>query len=78
MIRTQNLAQILKGGFDVAIYDKVREACAEKKISVSFLEEKLGFSRGSIYKWDNNIPSVQKVKAVSDELEKSIEYFLEE
>lgn len=60
------------------IYSNVKKACGEKNISIMALEEKLGFSRGSICKWDKNVPSVAKLKAVSEELEKPMEYFLED
>lgn len=62
----------------MAIYDKVKEACAEKNISILALETELEFPRSSICKWNENIPSVTKVKAVAERLGKSIEYFLEE
>lgn len=61
----------------MAIYEKVKSACKEKNISVAELETSLGFARSSIYKWDTNIPSVEKVKAVAEKLEKPMEYFLE-
>lgn len=61
----------------MAIYEKVKSACKEKNISVAELEASLGFARSSIYKWDTNIPSVEKVKAVAKKLEKPMEYFLE-
>lgn len=61
----------------MAIYEKVKFACKEKGISVSELENDLGFSRSTVYKWDTNIPSVEKVKAVAEKLGKPIEYFLE-
>lgn len=60
----------------MAIYENVKKACAERGTSVFALESKLGFPRGSIYKWNKNIPGVDKVKAVADELEKPVEYFL--
>lgn len=59
------------------IYDNVKIACKEKGISISELEEKLGFPRGSIYKWNKHFPSVEKLKSVSEKLEKPMEYFLE-
>jgi transcriptional regulator with XRE-family HTH domain len=59
------------------IYKKVKDACSESDISVMELERQLGFSRGSILKWDDNIPSVERVKKVADRLNKPIEYFLE-
>ena len=61
----------------MAIYDKVKIACKENGVSVSALEDRLGFARGSIYKWNKNTPGVDKVKAVAGELKKTIEYFLE-
>lgn len=61
----------------MAIYDNVKAACKEAGISVSELEEKLGFARSSIYKWNKNCPSVEKLNLVSKELNKPIEYFLE-
>lgn len=58
------------------IYEKVKEACIEKGISVSALEQKLGFARSSICKWNTNTPGVDKVKAVAEALEKPMEYFV--
>ena len=58
------------------IYKKVQEACKEKGMSILSLETKLGYSRGSICKWDAHTPSIKKVKEVADELEKPIEYFI--
>lgn len=61
----------------MSIYKKVQDACAENNISVMALEEKLKFARGSIYKWDLNRPSIDRVYAVARELNKPMEYFVE-
>ena len=58
------------------IYKKVQEACKEAGVSVMELERQLGFSRGSIFKWDTNIPSVERVKLVADKLNKPIDFFI--
>lgn len=58
------------------MYSKVKELCKKHNISVSELENKLGFSRGSICKWDVNIPSINKVKAVADYFGASIDELL--
>ena len=50
----------------MSIYDNVKAACKEKGVSISNLESDLKFARGSIYKWNNNTPGVDKVKAVAD------------
>lgn len=48
------------------MYSKIKKLCKKHGISIVELEERLGFSRGSICKWDVNVPSVTKVKAVAD------------
>lgn len=60
----------------MSIYENVKNACSEKGITVTGLEKKLGFSRGSICKWDTHNPNVLKMSAVSKELGKPIDYFL--
>lgn len=61
----------------MSIYENVKLACKENGISISELEERLGFARSSIYKWNTSTPGVNKVKSVADYLKKPIEYFLE-
>lgn len=38
----------------MSIYENVKSACKESGISVLELEEKLGFARSSIYKWNTS------------------------
>lgn len=58
------------------IYDNVKIACKENGISVSELEKELNFARSSIYKWNRNRPSAEKLKKVAKRLNKPMEYFL--
>ncbi|MBO5208031.1 MAG: helix-turn-helix transcriptional regulator [Lachnospiraceae bacterium] len=62
----------------MSIYNKVKDACKEKGTTVNALEEKLNFARSSIYKWNVHNPSVDKLMAVAKELNKPIEYFLDD
>ena len=55
------------------IYENVKRLAKEKKTNVLAIEKRLGFSRGSIFKWDNSVPSVSKVAAVAKLLEVPIE-----
>lgn len=48
------------------MYSKIKELCKRNNISVSELESELEFSRGSLCKWNVNVPSITKVKAVAD------------
>ena len=61
----------------MGLYEKVQDACADKNMSVLALEEKMGFVRGTFYKWNTNKPSFERVIAVAKELDKPIEYFAE-
>ena len=48
------------------MYQKIQKICKEKGVSVNRLEKDLGFTRGSLYKWMEHTPSINKVKAVAD------------
>ncbi len=50
------------------IYNNVKKICDEKKVSITRMESDLGFSRGSICKWNSVDPGVSKVKKVADYL----------
>ena len=62
----------------MAIYDKIKGVCKEKGISVQSLEMKLGFERSSLYKMNFHMPSADRLLKVAKELDKPIEYFLED
>ena len=61
---------------EVRVYQNIQAKCKESETTVSRLESELGFPRGSICKWDRNIPSIAKVKAVADRLEVTIDELL--
>ena len=50
----------------MGIYDNVKRLCAAHEKKVLELETELGFPRSSISKWNDNIPSVLKVKKVAE------------
>nr|DAW41367.1 MAG TPA: repressor protein [Bacteriophage sp.] len=60
------------------LYDNVKILCAEKNISVGQLEKELGFSNGSICKWNENEPGIRKVQKVADYLQVPIEDLLKD
>ncbi len=60
------------------LYAKIQRMCKEQNKSIMGLEEELGFPRGSICKWDKNIPSVKKVKAVADALNTTVDALLQD
>ncbi len=60
----------------MSLYGNVRAACIKNGISVMALEDRLGFPRSSICKWDAHTPSVIKVGLVADFLNVPIDELL--
>lgn len=60
------------------MYQKIKEICREKKVSISKMERDLGFPRGYIFKWTKIEPGSQKLKKVADYLNVSIEELIKE
>ena len=58
------------------LYDKVKQICREKGISVMKLEEGLGFPRSSICKWNENEPGIGKVQKVAGYLGVTVDELL--
>ena len=61
----------------MGLYGNVKILCEKKHMSVLALEDKVGFPRSSICKWDTNIPGIAKVKAVADVLGVSVDSLIE-
>jgi len=60
------------------IFDNVRHLCREKGISITKLEDDLGFARSSVCKWNKNEPGIRKVQKVANYLGVSIEELLKD
>ena len=48
------------------IYDNIKALCKANRKTVLELESELEFARSSISKWNENMPSIVKVKQVAD------------
>lgn len=59
------------------VYDKVKQLCDQKKVSICKVEKDLGFSSGSIIKWKKSIPSADKLQKVAVYFNVCIEHLLE-
>lgn len=57
-------------------FDRVKFLCEKRKITMVELEERLGFSRNSLYSWKKNNPSADKLTAVADFFNVSTDYLL--
>lgn len=47
---------------------KILEKCKEKGMTLAELEREAGLANRTIYKWNENVPSVEKVVAVAKAL----------
>ena len=56
--------------------DKIKELCREKGISISQLEQSLGFGNKAIYKWDEQTPGIDRVKKVADYFGVTVDYLI--
>ena len=50
----------------MSIYEKIKELCSEKNVTVTGLERELGFSRGSLCKIDTHKPSAEKLGKIAN------------
>lgn len=66
-----------KGSGKLLIYDKVKEICKEKNISIASVEKKAGLGNGAITKWNSSSPTVDNLKVVADILEVTVDELIE-
>ena len=58
------------------IYDRIKELCKENGISVNELEKRIGVAKGYLCKVDKHKPSMERTKALADELHTSVDYLI--
>lgn len=56
------------------MYEKIKELCKERHISVNALEQELNFAKGSLCKIDKNKPSSEKLQKLADYFNVQLEY----
>ncbi len=60
------------------MYQKIKVLCKEKGISVYRLEKDLGFSTGSVCKWDDSIPRADTLLKIANYFDKPVDYFIQQ
>jgi galactitol-specific phosphotransferase system IIB component len=60
------------------LYDKIKQVAKEKGIPICKLESECEMSQGSICKWNNIVPSSEKVAKVANRLGVSTDCLLKE
>lgn len=56
--------------------ENIQRLCEQRNVTIAQLERDLGFGRGSVYKWDKNSPSIDKVQKVAEYFGVSTDYLL--
>ena len=59
------------------IYDRIKEICKAKGISVASVEKEAGLGNGAISKWNDCSPTVDKLQAVAKVLKVKVNKLLE-
>ena len=57
-------------------FEKIKELADKQGISLNKLEEKLGFSRNTIYNMNKSTPNVERVSMIADYFNVSTDYLL--
>lgn len=59
------------------LYDKIKEICKEKGLSVAFVEKEAGLSNGVISKWNRSSPTIDSLQAVAKVLKVKVDKLLD-
>lgn len=58
--------------------ENIKAICKQRGLSIQQLEQNAGLAANTIYRWKENIPSVDKVKRVADVLGVTVDDLLKE
>lgn len=56
--------------------EKIKELCKQRGVSVSQVEQELGFSNKAMYRWDEQTPGIDRVKKVADYFGVTVDYLI--
>nr|DAJ29607.1 MAG TPA: repressor protein [Caudoviricetes sp.] len=60
----------------MSLLDRIKIKAKEQGLTIPGIEEKLSFGKHSMYRWDTNSPSVDKVVSVANLLNVSVDYLI--
>jgi transcriptional regulator with XRE-family HTH domain len=58
------------------MYERIKELCKNRGITLKELETAVGVGNRTIYRWDQNSPSIEKVCAVAEYFGVSVDYLV--
>lgn len=59
-----------------SLFEKIKELCQKRGISINSLEETLGYSRNTIYSMKNKKPNAERLQQIADYFNVSTDYLL--
>lgn len=60
----------------MTIVERIKKLCESRKITIAELERRTDLKNSTIYRWDTNKPSIDKIQKVADYFDVSIDYLL--
>lgn len=57
-------------------FERIRNLCKDRKISINDLENALGYSKNTLYRLKTQTPGADKLEAIADYFNVSIDYLL--
>ncbi|TFE02856.1 helix-turn-helix domain-containing protein [Jeotgalibacillus salarius] len=60
----------------MTVFDRVKKLADEQKISITELEERLGFGKNSLYSWKKKVPNAAGLQKIADYFNVSTDYLL--
>lgn len=58
------------------LVERIKQVCKEKCTTMAALEKELGFGNGTIRRWNDKIPSADKLLLIANRLNKSVDWLL--
>ena len=59
-----------------SLFEKIKELCQKRGISINSLEETLGYSRNTIYSMKSKKPNAERLQEIADYFNVSTDYLL--
>lgn len=59
-----------------SLFEKIKELCQQRGISINYLEETLGYSRNTIYSMKSKKPNAERLQEIADYFNVSTDYLL--
>lgn len=60
----------------MTVYERIKQLCADNRVTVSKMEQEIGISKGATYKWKTSSPSMEVLQKLADFFNVSTQYII--